>query len=402
MSSKGMKRPRDSRGEWPKQIFKTLLGLNPKDDVWDKVSDIWHEARSKTVYLDPEKKVQISSRQYVIYTAVDSVGRTPMEDSLINEILDRISFTDASGMYPGSAPRLGETRCIGFWRARIWIDLLLILVNHGAPTEDGAPPAFRIVGAFKRAPQAVTYEILLNERDYFGQLKPFLNTSGNISDPPKIHSNFRPFAEKALESARTFWDDCFTKNTSSVTKGRFEAVTRIRQKDFVHFTRLQSVVDKEDWLKMAVFLSNNCDDARTLHTNSAELREAAFLVGKNILHFSLMTMVDEYKICESGEDRVDIIPAFRLWKVGVYVLFIRKACKIHRFFLCKHYADDPLMLGYDPFSDSIIVHEMTDPELFRKRFFYIMPRGFETSEPIPIFDSLKQLCEETGAIVKTE
>jgi len=296
-----------------------------------------------------------------------------------------------------------DVKFIGFWRAHRWGDKLLILVDHGKIgnklSDDGSPAAFEIVASLIKKKDK--FEFIVGDDELMNDLRPFLNITGNVSDPPKIIGSLskRPFAESALINAREFWDKSFTKNAAAVTHGRFKAVTQLDQEVFEKLTRLKTVVDKEDWFKIAVYLSPNCDSLRSLSTNCEELREATELVKRNILHFQMMTAVEDFKIDEDGENRIDIIPAFRLWKYGIYSLFIRKDKKVHRFFLCKHCAGDCTTLAYDPYKDFVMADEIRNKSYVNKKFFYILPNKFSASrdDEIPIFDSLTDVYNKISA-----
>ena len=83
----------------------------------DKKANIgWHDARSKTVYLDPDNKTQISSRQYVLYTPLrDDIVRTDKEKKLIADIRSKIK----DKVDEINADSEDKLKCIGFSLNRI-------------------------------------------------------------------------------------------------------------------------------------------------------------------------------------------------------------------------------------------------------------------------------------------
>jgi len=377
----GKKRPRDSSDlkEWMIHIY-NVLGFdptNPEEGVH------LENARSKTLFFvfDGVRR-QITSRQYVLYTGEDDFDGTIKKIwKSVREIRADVSF-----------------KYVGFWRASSWDNKLLILIDRdwarkkSTVESDGSPVAFEIVAMYAKG------DVVTDPRAFYNDIKPFLNILEDVSEPPEIDTsvcsdllrNERPHSLKLYEIAKSLWDVSFTKNVSVVAKSRFEVMIQIDSKLFSPLTRLQHVVEKEDWYKMAVFLSSEFNGKKSF-LNKSEYEEAVRLVECGVLHFCLMTTIDDYEFDpEKKSVGVDIIPAFRFWKYGFYVLYVRKGTEIHRFFLCKHYPGDRLMFSYEPFTDSIKVFPLRGDERVRRKFFYIVPR--ETSESgVPVFSSLSDV-----------
>jgi len=367
------KATKKNKEEWKNPIFKSL-GL---DTDKEKESPYWHDCRSKTVYFNyGESEYQITSRQYVLYALPTFF---PLDS--IKEVIDP-SFDKPYNV-------------IGFWRAHSWDHKVLVLVDSGPwirpkGKDFDEPGAFRAVAISKDSGRSyqTSGEII------FSEIWPCLNIEGNESEPPAYSfanqedCSERPFVYKRLDDAKTFWDNSFNPNESVITKGRFETKTTIPASLVDSLTRQKSVVEKEDWLKIAVFLSYDCERSTF---NSDDFAEADALVREGFLHFSMMTTVDSYDFSNDKDGMIHIIPAFRFWKCGFYMLFARVNDTVHRFFLCKHYAGDPFLFCYNPYSDCVVVVRNRNKRLMDKQFFYIVPRELPPDDPNPrviTFDGL--------------
>jgi len=397
----GVRRPRPSARksveDWQKRIY-TILGIDPDDE---SRTQSFYGARSKTIYFrhdgGKEKIRQISSRQYVLYTRVDNTL------SLFDDIRKKIF------------PKYRDSKVIGFWRAQHSDNVVFILVDRDdlvRKKSQEEPGAFQIVAMLKKLDEraGVIYD---DQSTMFTELRPFLNIVGNISDPPAImydpsdHEPYakeeKPFALRCFENAKSIWEGYFTKNVSVVTKGRFQAMTGL--KAFDKLTRLQNVVEKEDWFKIAVFLSPDCTPMKSLVRNDTVFDEATRLVDAKYLHFSLITNIEEYSLARA-EHPVNIIPAFRLWKYGMYMLFIQDETDRglhHRFLLCRHFAEDPYLFYYNPYSDTVGVFRVPDSAAQKRAFFYIVPRAVRSDGHIFVFDSLDDVVRtlESKSVVNT-
>lgn len=390
---RGRKTKSEKIPEWKSSIYSDL-GLDAA--VQEKLG-YFNDARSKTIYFftEREKERKISTRQYIPYIYKDDALKLCKNTDKCYSKLNMIcKFCQNLGV---------RFNVIGFWRASNWRNELLILINRndlarGAKSKS-EPAAFKVVALLEN--EKVTSE----EKIIYNKLKPLLNIVENPSAPPEIL--YSPFVEKKwcppmsckiYEAAKKFWEvRLFNKQDAAVTKGQFEIKLKdkevtIDEKCLNCLTRLKTVVEKEDWLKIAVFFSLDAADIRTgLNSNAKGFIEAKKLTDEGILHFSLITHIDEYCLdMIPPTQKVVIIPAYRLWQYGFYMLYARPEVggKFERFFLAKHCNNDPFLMSYEPFIDKIeaILISDKEKELKSKQFFYIVPR-----RPVNAEEFIKQL-----------
>jgi len=397
-NGKGRIRPREEKrsdelvlSPWMVEVWKAL-GFDAEEE--SRKPGVWKDARSKTLTfdyvdeLDKKSKVgqkprTLSSRQYVLHCS-----RT---DPAVKDYEEKIS------------PELMNMRYeeIGFWKAHTWSNQVLVLVDGGKSKREGKSDleitSFIIVALATIPLSGEKPEITTDKNQIYAQIQSLLSNDQNDSDPPEIQylSEKGPKSEVVFlyEKAKRTWEQLFTKNVSVVTKERFQVVTHLNQESFDKLTRLQHVVEREDWFKICMFLLCSLDP-EAIGNDTREMDEAVELVKKKVLHFSLMTMVDDYSLSNT-ETGVDIIPAFRLWRYSFYMLFIRDSSQnVRRFYLCKHHKGDHFMFQYNPYTDHVTAFQITSEPDVNKVFFYIVPIEGVPCDPIPTFNSLTEVYNE--------
>jgi len=381
---------------WAKAVWDSL-GLNAEE----RTSPIWSAGKSKTVAfkcfdesLGEQIEYEMPNPQYVLYCRRDAVRRderaSPEGDHecIVKKIERELPPFPEGDRHPDE--------CIGFCKVS-GIDELLVVVDTKKRNKDKEPTSFIIVALFRKGDLRED-RFTIDKSEIFGRIKVFLDVDLFNTDPPRVppsdERSRRPQALLLYEKAESIWKELFTRSTV-VTKERFEDRTGIERDSYSLLTRFENCVEKEDWYKFCLFLCS-CRDPQAIRDNQEELKEAIELTKNKVLHFSLMTMVDNYSLSASdfGGTHVDIIPAFRLWRYSFYQLFVSApSVPVHKFFLCKHHAGDPFIYQYNPYSDCIKLLPPSLPvDKKDRKFFYIVPiedhTEAVTSEYLPVFDSL--------------
>ncbi len=370
---------------WQEKIY-SVLGLKPEVGCFK-------DTRSKTIYfIDPKEQIRkICIRQYVLYIEEAKVASECAD--LFKNIYE---FVKNSGK---------SFKVIGIWRAACRENELYILVDRDdlarkrsgfrAEAVEYDPGAFEVVGLFRKGEKDNI--LISNKNEIFAKLKPYLDILEDPSIPPKITYTRKdwecrvPYSCLIFENAKAAWRLLFSPQTAVVSKDRFR-VTISFPDSFSDLTRLQHFVDREDWLKFAVFFSPTFKSITTsLAENKTEFDEAKELTEEGILAFK--TFSDEYNF-EEAPKNIGIVPAYRFWRYGFYVLYVRKDGVVHRFFLAKHCKHDECLMYYNPYADEIGLYTLLKDRWLQEKFFYIVPyepKSYDDGDSLPYFTSLKDV-----------